>query len=145
MTPLILAGATSVASYLASKSQAGLASGAAPLKPVNGAEPFDAILRGVQRAPARVISGEARDRNFQRQLLAVPEVKEALRACGDSATLKINQEGDVFIESGRGWKVVAISEESRELARQVFHAKAGPSSEIARGAVSEVRLQVGNA
>jgi hypothetical protein len=145
MTPLILAGATSVANYLASKSQSGLASSPSSLRPAIGAESFDAVLRGVQRAPGRVISGEARGQNFERQLLSAPEVKEALRACGHSAVIKINQEGDVFLESVGGRKVVAISEGSRELARQVFLAKAGRSAEIAQVAGSEVHLQVSNA
>ena len=115
MTPLLIAGATSVANYLASRQQGSAAAGFAG--PNQGTASFESVLRGVspEGAPRPAVSDRTR------QLESSPEVKAALQGNLGGGGLAVTEAGDVLVESDSGRRAVSISPEIREIAKQVYH------------------------
>lgn len=147
MTPLLVAGAASVARYLVDKiDPLGGASVGASTK---GDANFGAVLRsasqGLGSNPAGVGLSAIQGRDLEQSLLRTPEIQVALQSLPvrEGVSLDVRPDGSVTLKSELGSRELVLSEESRALARQIFAARGGalsPAVFLSQEGVPTLRL-----
>lgn len=146
MTPLLIAGATSVAKYLVSRAESH-----APALPSSGnTKDFSAVLRAALGPQPAGVSSETQARSLERQLLEAPEVKAALAAGaqGAGAAIQVQQDGSITVMRSGGRADISLGAATRVLAQQVFNANSAavPSSAfLTDSGVSAISIAVPSA
>ncbi len=148
MTPLLVAGAASVARYLVDKidPMGGVSSAGASSKPNVS---FGAVLRsasqGVGSNSGEVGLSAIQARDLEQGLFRTPEVQAALQSLPvrEGASLDVRPDGSVILKSELGSRALPLSEESRALARQIFATRGGalsPAVFLSQEGVPTLRL-----
>ena len=160
MTPLVVAGAVSLAKYVVDRIDT-RRSGAFDAKGPSAKTSFRSTLQSLERTGSGVVAGNAGglqqlglDGNsaavplgtMEAQLLQAAEVQAALSGLPKSglAELEVQADGRLAIRSGLGRREILVSEETRALAQEVYAQRYGAQGSMGLGAVGgESRVGLG--